>query len=93
MKNSDVYPSNSDGIVCGIYFWNTKYFFHSKNLGTSRLVSIYLQISVILQILAIIYAKTVTCTLLTLTGSSVAYVSVIHSIFFRVKIVFESAGM
>ena len=36
---------------------------------------------------AIMYAKTVMCTLLALMGSSVAYVSAIHSIFFRVKIV------
>ena len=32
---------------------------------------------------AIIYSKTVMCTLLTLTKSSLAYVSAIHSIFFR----------
>ena len=41
-KNRDVYTSNSDGIVCGIYFCNTKYFFHGKNSGTSPPVSIYL---------------------------------------------------
>ena len=35
---------------------------------------------------AIIYAKTVMCILLTLTGLSVAFVSAIHSIFSMVKI-------
>ena len=38
---------------------------------------------------AIIYTKTVMCTLPSLTGSSAAYVSVIHCSFFKVIIVVE----
>ena len=79
-------PSNFSWKVFGIPFDNAQYFLNRKNRGRRPTVAIFLQFGHFAYF-AIIYAKTVMCTLPIPTGKSLAYVSAIHSILYMVKIV------